>query len=68
MPGGALSLMLYPGHEEGEKEAKAVVEFAKNLPHTKWEVTHHTHPENPKSPSLLWIKINPNHTLKAKNK
>lgn len=56
MPGGALSLMLYPGHEEGEKEAKAVIEFAKNLPHAKWEVTHHTHPENPKSPSLLWIQ------------
>ena len=58
MQGGALSLMLYPGHEEGEKEAKAVVEFAKNLPQTKWEVTHHTHPDNPKSPSLLWIQLN----------
>lgn len=59
MPGGALSLMLYPGHTEGEIEARAVVEFAKNLPHTNWEITHHTHPENPKSPSFLWIQSKP---------
>ncbi len=54
MPGGALSLMLYPGHEEGEREASAVLTFANNL--TGYEVTHHPHPSNPKSPSLLWIK------------
>lgn len=56
MPGGALSLMLYPGHEEGEKEAAAVVEFAKKLPKIKYEVIHHKHPDNPKSPSLLWVQ------------
>lgn len=55
-PGGALSLMLYPGHAEGEIEAKAVVEFAKNLPALKYEISHQTHPDNPKSPSLLWIQ------------
>ena len=56
MPSGAISLMLYPGHEEGEREAKAVIAFAKDLSKIKYEVTHHTHPDNPKSPSLLWIK------------
>lgn len=59
MLGGALSLMLYPGHEEGEKEAKAVIEFADNLPQDKYEVTHYTNPDNPKSPSLLWIQSKP---------
>lgn len=31
-PGGVVSIVTYPGHEEGAKEAKAVEAFVKNLP------------------------------------
>jgi tRNA G37 N-methylase Trm5 len=53
--GGALSIMLYPGHEEGEKEANAVLAFANNLPKSEWNVEHLIWGDNPKSPSLLWV-------------
>lgn len=50
LPDGALSIMLYPGHEEGARETKAVLEWAQSLSHR-----HYTWGDNPLSPSLLWV-------------
>lgn len=55
VPNGAISITLYPGHAEGAKEAKAVLEFVHTLPNC--HVEHYTWGENPLSPSLLWIRV-----------
>ncbi len=51
---GALSIMLYPGHEEGEREKEEVLFLVKSLPHF-FSVTHCKSLQKPKAPSLLWI-------------
>lgn len=33
-PNGLISLMCYPGHPEGAREAKALIDFVSPLPHT----------------------------------
>jgi hypothetical protein len=55
-PGGALSITCYPGHEEGEKEEKALEEWATLLPSDRWLVAHHKWLNRKKAPSLLWIQ------------
>lgn len=57
-PGGAISITCYPGHEEGEIEERAVLDFAKKLSWEKWSVCHHRWLNRLKSPSLLWLKVN----------
>ena len=37
-PGGCVSVALYPGHEEGSREAEAVLEHAARLPQGGWSV------------------------------
>lgn len=54
-PGGMVSITLYPGHEEGEKEAEMITAFAKNLPSNLWEVCHYQWINKEKSPQLLSI-------------
>lgn len=51
-PGGAISIMLYPGHEEGAKEEQALLAYVKTL---DLEVHHYKWGDNPKHPSLLWL-------------
>ena len=38
-PEGALSIMLYPGHEGGQQETNAVLDWGNNLP-TPWKIRH----------------------------
>ena len=40
MPGGAVSVTLYPGHAEGEREAQAVLEHVAALDVGRWSVVH----------------------------
>lgn len=54
--GGMLSLTLYPGHEEGKREASALLEWALSLPQKQFLTTHHFPLSSPNSPSLLIIR------------
>ncbi len=54
-PDGALSITCYPGHEEGQREEKALETWAAALPSPRWSVCHHKWLNRPRSPSLLWI-------------
>lgn len=54
--GGAICITCYPGHEEGGKEEKALLEFVSALPSTDWLVCHHQWLNRPRSPSLLWMR------------
>jgi hypothetical protein len=52
---GALSITCYPGHSEGEREEKAILEWAGALSSSSWQVCHHRWVNRPRSPSLLWM-------------
>ncbi len=49
---GALSVMCYPGHDEGKREYEAVLQWVKVLQGV--EVKHH--PGAGRSPSLVWVR------------
>ncbi len=53
---GAISVMCYPGHEEGLREEAAVLAWARALPSSIVEVTYHQWVNRPRSPSWLWIR------------
>ncbi len=55
-PDGAISLMLYPGHSEGEKEAQDVLNWASQLPSNKYQVNYMKLQNRKLAPELLWIK------------
>ncbi len=54
-PHGAISVTCYPGHLEGEKEESAILNWARQLPHAKWQICHHRWVNRQASPSLFWI-------------
>jgi len=54
-PTGALSITCYPGHEEGQREEKALEEWAATLPSHQWSVCYHKWINRPRSPSFIWI-------------
>lgn len=55
--GGALSITCYPNHAEGKEEEIAILEWAKELPPTHWEVRYHQWINRPPlSPTVLWLK------------
>ena len=53
-PGGHVSLAIYPGHDQGAREAVALRAFAERLPSSAWRATAHQ-PANhePTAPLLL---------------
>ncbi len=53
---GALSIMCYPGHEEGRIEEEAIRKWAEKLPSHKWLSCHHQFVNRLRSPSLFWIE------------
>ena len=53
---GAISLTCYPGHEEGKKEEKALIDFLSALPSQKWHICYHKWINRQNSPTLLWIE------------
>jgi hypothetical protein len=56
MPGGAVSITCYPGHEEGSKEEKALLQEVSTLSPTSWNVCTHTFPNRLLAPSLILIQ------------
>lgn len=54
-PGGAMSIVCYPGHPEGVIEEKAVVQMAHQLDAKHWSVCYHQWPNRHNAPSLLLI-------------
>lgn len=53
--GGLLSVMCYPGHEEGARETKAVKEYLEKLDSEVWRVFVHAPLNRPLSPQLLTV-------------
>ncbi len=56
LPGGLISVMLYPGHHEGLFEAQTILNWASALSNETYGLSHHYRPNSSKSPSLLIIK------------
>jgi hypothetical protein len=54
--GGAISITCYPGHVEGEKEEKAILELVEKLPSEKWSICYHKWVNRAKSPTFLWVE------------
>lgn len=53
-PDGALSITCYPGHDEGQREEKALLAVLEGL--REWEICYHKWINRPRSPTLVWIK------------
>lgn len=56
-PHGAISIVCYPGHPEGEKELKSLLMKVKSFDPHIWNVSHHTWTNRPLSPSVIWITL-----------
>lgn len=54
--GGLISITLYPGHPEGEREKKALLAHVTTFSPKKFQVSHHRVLNRSKAPSLLLIK------------
>jgi len=54
--GGAISITLYPGHSEGQREETQLLSFIKKLTPLEWNCCHHQWLNRNKSPSLLFIQ------------
>lgn len=52
-PGGIISVMVYVGHDGGEREEEAVYDWASNLCSKKWTVVYLTYPNRNLAPTLL---------------
>ena len=52
---GAVSITCYPGHEEGEKEERAILAFLEKPPSHRWNVCYHKWLNRLRAPSLIWI-------------
>ena len=53
---GAISIISYPGHFEGEKEEKALLEFLKTLDYKKFSVCNLKWINKNKAPTFFWIE------------
>ncbi len=58
VPGGAVCITCYPGHKEGKREEKALLEKLSNLCPMTWNVCSHTFPNRTLAPSLLMLQKN----------
>lgn len=56
IPGGAISLVCYPGHPEGLREQEALLAFVKELDPSKWSVCIHFWNNRVHSPSFIFIQ------------
>jgi hypothetical protein len=55
-PGGAISLTLYPGHPEGEREEENILAFVQGLDPLQWNCCNHQWLNRRKSPRLLMLQ------------
>jgi SAM-dependent methyltransferase len=56
VPGGALSIMCYPGHPEGALEEKALIAMLGALPQALWSVCRHTFLNRKDAPNLILVQ------------
>lgn len=56
LPGGALSITCYPGHQEGAREQEALLHWAESLAQDQWSACHHRWYNRRRGPSLLLIQ------------
>lgn len=56
--GGMISITCYPGHPEGEKEERTVLEWARKLDKKEWNVVYSQWINREKSPSLILLEKN----------
>ncbi len=54
--GGAISITLYPGHPEGQRETEQILSFVKELDALQWSCCHHQWMNRQKSPHLLLLQ------------
>lgn len=55
-PVGIVTMVLYPGHEEGAREREALLDFAKQLSASEFHTAHVDFPNQKKNPpEILWI-------------
>jgi hypothetical protein len=54
-PGGLLTIAVYPGHEGGAQEQKALAEWAASLPPRSYEVQHLRPVNRSASPPECWV-------------
>ena len=52
---GAMTLVCYPGHTEGEKEERELLDFFKTLDRKKYLVSYNAWPNRLKHPSLIKV-------------
>lgn len=53
---GAISIMCYPGHAEGQKELMFIIDFLKSLPSDRWHICHHVWINRPLAPTWIWLQ------------
>ncbi|MBS0604382.1 MAG: methyltransferase domain-containing protein [Verrucomicrobia bacterium] len=56
MPGGAISITCYPGHSEGAREERTLLEWASQLSPSNWNICLHSFPNRSASPRLLLLQ------------
>lgn len=56
MPGGAISITCYPGHEEGQKEMEHLLLFSERLNPDVWNCCQHSWINRYRAPSLLLLQ------------
>ena len=58
LPGGAISIVSYPGHSEGAQEEVALLQYLKGFDPAHYSVCHHRWINRNTSPSLFLIQKN----------
>lgn len=53
---GAVSIMCYPGHPEGQKEEIALLDYLKKIDNKKFSISYHKWLNKEKAPSFIWIE------------
>lgn len=56
VPGGAISITCYPGHDEGKVEEEALAQLIAKLSPYTWSCCHHKWINRSKAPSLILIQ------------
>ncbi len=60
MPGGVMTICVYPGHEEGSRELSALLDWAAGLDVRTYNVLHHHFIcASPQTPRLILVQRNP---------
>jgi hypothetical protein len=56
LPGGALSLTCYPGHNQGQVEEEELLRLLPSLDPQQWRVWHYRCLNKVRSPSFIWLQ------------